>query len=802
MASPPVLDRIAAWILRHATALTVTTLGLTVAAGIVIAVTPQRTSLLETFTANSASYRAFERRAKILGGHSEDVLYVATCEGPRLFTADTFNALRRAGREIAELPEVASVATIADAPWLAPDRSLSLREVAAKRVLRRRLLAGETPEVDEQLPVPKYWPDDPQRQAEIDFESLQKAMLEEDPFTRFLISADGRSQAIVIRMTQAANLDPDAQARLRRTIETIVRKQGLGAAGIHSAGIVVMQGWTVHEAKRSVLLLFPLGAAIICFLVSKIFRQLGIIVLALAIAGVAIVWATAAAALAFGEITIMLSVVPLLVLTISTSDAIHMASAYGQELARGVGPQVALTKVLREVGWACVLTSLTTFVGFVSLMAIPAAAVRHLALATGVGVAAALLLVLVFIPLGLSRFPLRPASGDERELLPLNRWNAAFVGACRRASLEHPWMTLGISGLVLIGAAVASTGLRIDVDIPGRFASGHPLRQSVDFFDRQFSGTSTIEVFLERESGSLLAPDTIAQMAEFERRVAELPEVQSVVSLPLVFRVAFRLLGMPSAGGLPETEPAADACIRLLEEAGNQDVRQIISPDRRLARLSLQVPPTRLLEVVRVADRVTEIAAEVFPDTIDVDVSGVSPIVGRVVGEIVRGQYQGIAICFVCVMAIVSLGARSIRLSLLAVLPNVLPLVLLGGLLALTTDYVDCDILMVAILSFGLAVDDTIHFVHRYHTERDRGLDKRRALETTFDYTGQAIIRTTVVLGLGLAPFALSGYLSIWMLGTHVVFVLAAAVLADLMLLPASILLFDRDSPPAPGADA
>jgi predicted RND superfamily exporter protein len=802
MASPSALDRIAIWILRHAALLTVTTLGLTVAAGLVIAVTPQRTSLLQTFTANSAAYRAFERRAEILGGHSEDVLYVATTEGSRLFTAETFNALRRAGREIADLPEIASVATIADAPWLAPDRPLSLREVAAKRVLRRRILAGETPEVDERLPLPTYWPDDPRRQADLDFGPLRTAMLDQDPFAAQLLSADGRSQAIVIRMARAADLDPDAQARLRRTIETIVRKQGLGRAGIYSAGIVVMQGWTVQEATRSVLLLFPLGAAIICFLVFKIFRQLGIVVLTLAIAGVAIVWSTAAAALAFGEITILLSVVPLLVLTISTSDAIHMASAYGEELDRGVAPHVALTKVLREVGWACILTSVTTFVGFVSLMAIPAAAVRHLALATGVGVAAALLLVLVFVPLGLTRFPLRTTVRDEGERLPINRWNAAFVRSCRRASLEHPWPTIGTLGLLLVGAAVASAGLRIDVDIPGRFASDHPSRRSVDFFDRQFSGTSTIEVFLERESGSLLTPDTIARMAEFERRIAELPEVQSVVSLPTVFRVAFRILGIPSDTGLPETEPAADASIRLLEEAGNQDVRQIISPDRRLARLSLQVLPTRLMEVVRVADRVSQIAAEVFPDTIEVDVSGVHPIVGRVVGEIVRGEYQGIAICFVCVMATVALGARSIRLSLLAVLPNVLPLVLLGGLLALTTDYVDCDILMVAILSFGLAVDDTIHFVHRYQTERGRGLDKRQALETTFDYTGQAIIRTTVVLGLGLAPFALSGYLSIWMLGTHVVFVLVAAVLADLLLLPASILLFDRDSPPARGEAA
>jgi hypothetical protein len=99
----------------------------------------------------------------------------------------------------------------------------------------------------------------------------------------------------------------------------------------------------------------------------------------------------------------------------------------------------------------------------------------------------------------------------------------------------------------------------------------------------------------------------------------------------------------------------------------------------------------------------------------------------------------------------------------------------------------------VAIISLGLAVDDTIHFLHRYDIERRRSANVRDALERTFNYTGSAIIRTTVILGCGLLPFAFSSYLSIRFMGTYLVFVLGCAVLADLLLLPALVLLFDRD---------
>jgi predicted RND superfamily exporter protein len=173
--------------------------------------------------------------------------------------------------------------------------------------------------------------------------------------------------------------------------------------------------------------------------------------------------------------------------------------------------------------------------------------------------------------------------------------------------------------------------------------------------------------------------------------------------------------------------------------------------------------------------------------------SGYYSVVGNAVRETIRSQVRGFGVCLICVMAVVSIGVRSIRLSLLAVLPNVFPLVLLGGILALRFDVVDSDLFIVAFVSFGLAVDDTIHFLHRYDIEAANAPDRAQALSQTFQYTGSAIVRTTVVLGCGLMPFALSGYFSIWILGTYLVFALFCAVLGDLLLLPALLMLFAKN---------
>ena len=148
----------------------------------------------------------------------------------------------------------------------------------------------------------------------------------------------------------------------------------------------------------------------------------------------------------------------------------------------------------------------------------------------------------------------------------------------------------------------------------------------------------------------------------------------------------------------------------------------------------------------------------------------------------------GCVLCFFSVMTVVAFGLRSIRLSLLAVFPNMLPLLLLAGAMGILASYVDTDALGIAVISFGLAVDDTIHFLHRYDIELSKVGDVKKAIQNTYHYTGQAIVRTTIILGIGMVPFALSGYLSIQMLGTYLVLVLFCAILGDLLLLPAMIL--------------
>ncbi len=750
-----------------------------------------RVSLLQGLMPDEAEYRAYVERASQFGGGSDDLVYVATGEGDDLFSADTLNRIREAARAIERLPEVGRVFSIADAIRLAPDRTLSAREVAARTVLRRRLARGVVPDVAPgEIHPEKYWPKSAHEQARIDLAQLEREM-RSDLVAGRLISRGGDAQTMLVWLAESSNLLNMPQSGIRQKIEKVIHEHGLGRQGTYCVGTIIIQDWMYEEVIRAIAWILPIVALVVSLLVFAIYRRLSYVLLTLLIAGIAIAWTLGLTATIFGEVTLLVAATPGLILILSTADTIHLISAYAAELRQGLSRHDAVARAVQEVGGACLLTSLTTFIGFLSLAVVPAVAVRHLAIACAVGTASALLLALTLVPMAL--MILAPPVAARKKPSRMNRPLDGLVGLCRRWSLRRPRTVVAVHFLILAASVAAAVTTRLDADLPARFVPGHPIRQSVDFFHDEVAGTTSIELVVCTVPKKTLDLATLKGLARLEQRLEQLPEVESVSSITTVFQIVDSMLGHHPVRMLPDSSEEATATVELLHKLEPETVDGLVSRDSGLLRVAVQVTSTRIMEVAGLADRIERIAGECVPEDALVTTAGFYVVVGKAAREILLSQIQGFALCFLSVMIVITLGVRSLRLGVIAMPPNILPLALLGGILAITSETIDTDILGVAIISLGLAVDDTIHFLHRYDIERRRSSGRRQALQRTFDYTGSAIIRTTVILGCGLVPFAFSSYLSIRFLGTYLVFVLGCAVLADLLLLPALVLLFDRD---------
>jgi predicted RND superfamily exporter protein len=785
------------WILVHRVRL-LTLIGLVTALA-VICFWPARlrVSVLQGLMSDRSQVEQFRERAELFGGASDDLIYVATTEGPQLFSVEKFRAIRLAARELEASSEIKRVVAITDLPRVNSLQRRSAREVIGRTILRNKLARGEVPvqEAASQS-LALYWPKDHARQRQVDFAVLRREMLQDSLASR-LLSSDGDSQAMLIWLDGGSDLHNLPQTGIRQLIRSTLARHQLGADGFYCAGTLVIQDWMFGEALLALKVVLPVTAGVMALLVYLIFRRVSYVLLNLLIAGIAILWTLGVAAIMYGEITLLVAATPALVLIISTADTIHLTSAYVAELESGLRQDQAIRKMFREVGGACLLTSVTTLVGFLSLMVVPAVMVRQMALACAVGVASALLLALALVPVALT--VLKPPKTHQMATSRINLGIDRAVSVCRQLSLRHPRIVVLVHAMVMTSAVVIALPIQFDADLPARFRSSHPLRESIEFFNRQFMGTTAVELFVKADPDTLFSPELTVGLEELERQLKSDAEVRDVVSVVTLYRMVKQLIGVNDQSDFALSPRFAEAAYRLVAQNSPLAARSVAAPQAGLLRIIVQVTPTSVLTVLDDAERMEEIARGVLPEEVSVTSSGYCSVIGQAVRVVLVSQAQGLLICLVSVTCVLMIGIGSVRLSLLALFPNILPLVLLGAILKLSFDVVDTDVLAVAIVSFGLAVDDTIHFLHRYDTERRRTSGSEQALQKTFSYTGRAIVRTTIILSLGLLPFGLSGYLSIRMLGTYLVFVLGCAVLGDLLLLPSLVLLFDRQGKASAG---
>ena len=178
---------------------------------------------------------------------------------------------------------------------------------------------------------------------------------------------------------------------------------------------------------------------------------------------------------------------------------------------------------------------------------------------------------------------------------------------------------------------------------------------------------------------------------------------------------------------------------------------------------------------------------------LDVRVGGKMPIYMNLNDLVVHDLFASIAMTFGILCLVIFIVFRKLKLVFCGMLVNMIPLIFGAGFMVLTDRYLDVGSVLIFSICLGIAVDDTIHLISNYKDARDSGDDARAALDSTFLYTGKALILTTVILVIGFGLFIFGSFVPNQSFGILVAFILAGALLTDLVLLPGVLLAFDKE---------
>lgn len=730
-------------------------LALSLLAGLSVSRLVVATSFARMFLGESPGYETYQRYSADFGG---DEVFLLGVEDPELLAPAGLERLRRAVEAVRQVPGVSRVRSLLDAVHLRPGP------------------LG---------PVPVRWVDEAARDPAAAPALLER--LRHDPFAGgLLVGRDGRSTSLLVEVdAETARRAEEAPRVVGAALEAC---RVVYPAGVHRAGLVALVAEVLEQTFRAVSLTTPLVAAVLLLCVWVLFGRLWPAAISLFVSAVGVLWTLGVAALLDRELNILMATVPAVVLIVSFSDIVHLCSAYLLELSAGKPREEAVLAACGDVGRACLFTSLTTFVGFLSLSLIPVPVFRLLGLVLGLGVALALLLAVTLVPVLLRVLP---------EPRPLRRGAAGLaqalidraLGVCLRLTTRRPWMVIAAFALAALAAAPAASRLTIETDFSARLSPENRVRQDGEWFGSRFRGTNVLLVYVTApDPQALTDPAWLSRVAALQRAAGGLPQVESTTSLLDVLSAMHRATAAgrdAPPGALPATDREVRTLLGLLRLGAGQELRGLVDLEAGRLRILAYLPGHGMRETAAAAREVERLAADALAGQGQAEATSLMALFGEFLDVIVLAQQQGLFTSSAVIALLMAIGLRSLRVGLVSMPPNLFPLLVLAALLGAFWPRVDSDAISLTFIALGIGVDDTIHFLDRFRRERARCDTPLLAIERTFTFAGRGIVMTTVVLAIGFMPFLLSEYFFMRMLGSLLPLCFVVALLADVLLVPA-----------------
>ncbi len=483
---------------------------------------------------------------------------------------------------------------------------------------------------------------------------------------------------------------------------------------------------------------------------------------------------------------------PTIVLMIVVANCVHILVTLQQRLRAGDSKHDAIIETLRLNLHPVFLASLTTALGFLSMNFSEVPPYRHLGNFVAFGIGASFVLSVTFFPALLSLLPIR-AGSDRRLGGPLLSAMANLALRYKKALL-FGWMAVALAMV----AAIPRNELN-DV-LVHFFDDSVEFRRDTDFMDERLSGNTALDYSLEAaDVNGVLDPLFLADVSKFAEWFREQPSVRNVS----VITDTFRQLNMSMHGDdddayrIPETRELAAQYLLLYELSLplGLDLNNQIDTARSATRMTVSAKTLYSQELLDLNARAVAWQAEHAPHIAGINSTGPSALFAYIGQRNMQAMMIGTLVVLLAISAILLFALRSLRLGLVSIVPNVLPAVMGFGVWGLTVGQVGLVLSVVAAMTIGIVVDDTVHFLAKYRRARlEYGRDPEGAVHYAFETAGRALFTTTLVLVAGFLIFAFSPFIPTAQVGILVSMIIGFALIADLSLLPALLTTVDRDS--------
>ncbi len=663
------------------------------------------------------------------------------------------------------------------------------------------------------------WPETP-----VDFEKLKKLVLNNPFFINNYISRDGDYAAVVIETEASIAGDDDLlvgfekedagkqvidhvpekgkylsdkeKAEVVKEIKNILDQYQDTDFQIYFSGGPVVEDAFNRATIRDVALCMVISPLPVVFFPFFLFRRFSGVVLPYIIIMPSLFSMLGLMAVFNSPFTLISGGLPPFIIAVGTGDSIHILTIFYRLLDRGESREDAIAHAFGHSGLAVVMTTLTTAAGLLSFSFAELTAIADFGIFAAVGVLLALLYTFFMLPAFLSIFPLKEKSAEQKRSVKMDRTLLSLAGF----SIRHPKKIIFVSMVILVASTAGMFMIKFSHFPLEMFPDETKIVNDTFLIDDKLRGTVPLEIVIDtKKENGIYDPELLNSIEKFARETEKIQTdsffVGKVFSITDILKETNRALhgNDPDYYTIPRERKTIAQEFLLFENSGSDDLERVVDSGFSKTRVTIK---TSWVDAAVFDVFITDIekkVKDIFANKAEYTLTGAMPLIARAFLATLDSMTKSYVIAFIMISLMMILLVGDVKIGFASMLPNLLPIVLLMGIMGAFRFPLDMNTIMIGSIAIGIVVDDTVHFIYNFRKYHDKTGDPREAVRETFLGTGRAMLITTLILATVFATNLLCTMENVVRFGSFIALVIVFALMADFILAPALLLLLTGD---------
>lgn len=606
--------------------------------------------------------------------------------------------------------------------------------------------------------------------------ALREKVLGNPIYLRNVVAADGRATSVTLffdAMSDEEFRHRDIDGRIRGIVDAAGGPETFAITGlptINVSGAILLE--------RDTLTFTPLALLLVVIVLAFAFRTPRGVVVPLVPVLIGLVWTNGLMVINGDAINLGTIVLNPLLIVIGIASGIHLISAYYHHARNDLAGHEIVDSVVAHVATPILIAGATTIIGFGSLAFTEIKAVREFGAYSVFGIVSILIANFTVVPALLTLLPVRTSGRGEGEV----GWLAAMLQGIGAFSVRHRHAVLVAAGVLIAFSVAGILQIRVETDYLSFFHPDSQVRRENALISERLAGTQPVAIIIDgEEPRTATRLDVIRATHELQQFVARQPGVNSSLSLLDVLQQMRQALHFDE-GDVPQSQSEIEQLLLFLDPGIS---RGLVNADSSRASVLVRTRLTGSVELGDFVARVEAFAAKTFPADVAVRATGTAVLLAQSADDLAWGQAEGIWQELVVLLGLLSLMFLSVRIGFLALIPNVVPTIVLFGIMGWSGIPLNISTSMIAAIAIGIAIDDTIHLLSTFNEGLRRTGSQEKAIVQAMASAGQSALFISLALSAGFFIVCLSSFQPVMHFGLLSGITMGIALVVELFLTPA-----------------